>query len=127
MLKQLKILSFGTLTLFPLLLGAVMAPLSVDYPYPDALEQGCHLFSAKCSTCHAIKLSLQSEYILPSYWKKIVQEMAEKPHSNIQAEEIPTIYEFLVYDSATRRKRQLDDAMSNASDAKRAVYALFFS
>lgn len=70
------------------------------------------LYVAKCSTCHSISKSNNANDILPSDWKATIGGMASMKNSGISRTDQELIYDYLVYDSATRRKKKLDQQIS---------------
>jgi len=63
------------------------------------------LFAKKCSGCHTLARAINSDFVLEDEWERYVKRMMNKAGpSVINAAEGKQIYEFLVYDSKTRRK-----------------------
>lgn len=81
--------------------------------YPSSIQKNYALFQEKCSQCHSLGTSLNSDMVLPSYWQKTIKSMQAKPGSNISDKDAQKIYEFLVFDSSERRKKELDDELSS--------------
>ncbi len=79
--------------------------------YPVELQQTYDLFVNRCSPCHGLESTINSQYVLPSYYKEMVQEMKELPDSGISQSDADKIYEFLVYDAYKRHRRELRDAL----------------
>jgi hypothetical protein len=85
----------------------------------DSVKQGKELFNMRCSTCHSLQLSTNHDDLLPSYWRATVPRMAAMANSGISGNETQPIYEYLVYFSATRRKRQLEEQLASLSEGER--------
>lgn len=75
--------------------------------YPASMQEANTLFEAKCATCHELKDTTRSPGVLPSYWEKTVKDMQVKPDSNMTGSDTEILTKFLIYDSATRRKREV--------------------
>ncbi|MFA6915449.1 MAG: cytochrome c [Parachlamydiales bacterium] len=66
------------------------------------------LYVQKCSSCHSLSKSNYAKDILPSDWRDTISRMAALKNANISGTDQELIYDYLVYDSATRRKIKLD-------------------
>lgn len=84
----------------------------------QAFSQSCPpqdlkaLYQDRCSSCHSINKSNYSQNVLPSYWEDCIRRMAIMPNSNISNLEEILLYEYIVYYTATRRKKQLEQQLS---------------
>ena len=97
-------------------------PATIDVSkYPDALKENYELFSQKCTQCHKLSRPINSDYALPDEWSRYVKRMMHKPGSGISSSEGKKIYEFLVYDSAVRKKAMLDDKLAKATAEEKAA------
>ena len=105
-------------------------PTSIDVSqYPPKMKMYYHLFLNKCSACHTIARPINSQFLEltaaeqaadkktnpeifshpkvwqvgQKIWSRYVHKMMSKPGSNIRPSEGKRIFEFLVYDSKTRK------------------------
>ncbi len=99
----------------------VMACNAVLAPVPFQLEDLQKLYIERCSICHSLSKSNYSSHILPSDWKACIASMAALPRSNLSTRDQQLIYEYLVYDSATRRKAKLERQLSSLSSKEKAA------
>jgi cytochrome c5 len=84
-------------------------PATIDVStYPAAMKAGYKLFATRCSKCHTIARAINSEFVLEDEWERYVKRMMRKPGSGISANDGKTIYEFLAFDSKTRKKALYD-------------------
>lgn len=80
-------------------------PATIDVStYPKDMQDRYKVFSAKCTKCHTLARPINCEFALEDEWERYVKRMMRKPGSNINAQEGKAIYEFLAYDSKTRKK-----------------------
>lgn len=80
-------------------------PATIDIAkYPADMKAGYKLFATRCSKCHTIARAINSEFVLEDEWERYVKRMMRKPGSGISANDGKTIYEFLAFDSKTRKK-----------------------
>ena len=87
-------------------------PATIDVSkYPPEIQDDYKLFSKKCTHCHTLARPINSDYALPDEWSRYVKRMMRKPDSQISADEAKKIYDFLVYDSKTRKKDLLEKKM----------------
>jgi hypothetical protein len=92
--------------------------------YPDGIKDNYETFKEKCTQCHKLSRPINSDYALPDEWSRYVKRMMHKPGSGINATEGKKIYEFLVYDSSTRKKAMVDEKLAKATpDEKKAAEA----
>lgn len=87
--------------------------------YNATMQSTYDLVVNRCSTCHSMKDTFQSKEVLPSYWEKIVPDMAARPKSGISSSEIGPITDFLIYDSAKRRSFKLKREMKDLDEAQK--------
>lgn len=87
--------------------------------YPGKMQAYSELYKNKCSACHELSKSKRASNIMPSDWDKVVKRMAQLPDSHISPSEEQQIVEFLIYDSATRRKSKLEAGLKKLSQAER--------
>ncbi len=89
-------------------------PATIDVSrYPKAVRDIYPLFREKCSQCHRLNHTINSDHhALPDEWEGIVNRMWLKPGSKINHTEAKQIVEFLIYDSSVRRKSALDKMLT---------------
>jgi hypothetical protein len=73
--------------------------------YPPEVHADYHLFTIRCSKCHALSRALQSGITDDAYWADYVERMRRQPGSGIAPEESPRIQRFLHYYSLAVRAR----------------------
>jgi hypothetical protein len=96
-------------------------PATIDVSkYPARMQEYYRLFSRKCSQCHRLSRPINSDYVLPDQWSRYIKRMMYKPGSNISRSEAKNIYEFLVYDSSVRKKKELQAKLKTLSPAQSA-------
>jgi hypothetical protein len=76
--------------------------------YPKDMQDKYKLFSVKCSKCHTLARPINSDYVLEDEWERYVKRMMHNAGTFISPDEGKSIYEFLVYDSKTRKKALYD-------------------
>ena len=97
--------SHGDEPLDPRIAAYDKGPATIDVSkYPADMQANYKLFSKKCTHCHTLARPINCEFALPDEWSRYVKRMMRKPDSQISADEAKKIYEFLVYDSKTRKK-----------------------
>ena len=72
-----------------------------------SINQSRELFESRCSQCHGINEASNMDSYLPSSIQTIVEKMQHKSGSGISSHEAEQIYEYLVYDCATKHPDQL--------------------
>lgn len=94
----------------PRILAYDKGPAKIDvskYP-PDMQEIYNKVFSVKCKKCHTLARPINCELVLAEEWERYLKRMMRKAGTFISAEQGKQIYEFMVYDSKTRKKGMLD-------------------
>jgi hypothetical protein len=89
--------------------------------YPSGIQQDYEVFTQKCSQCHKLSRPINSDFVLPDEWSRYIHRMMSKPGSGIDSGSGAKIYDFLVYDSSTRKKATLDAKLAKASPAEKAA------
>lgn len=80
-------------------------PATIDVSkYPFEMQENYKLFAKKCSSCHTLARPINCDFALPDEWERYVKRMMRKPNSGINSADGKKIFEFLVYDSKTRRQ-----------------------
>lgn len=84
-------------------------PAKIDVSkYPPDMKDRYKVFIAKCGKCHTPARAINCEFVLDDEWERYVKRMMNKSGTFISADEGKAIYEFLVYDSKTRKKALYD-------------------
>lgn len=84
------------------------------------LQADADLFKTKCSTCHTLEKSLDSQNYLPSQVRQLVTLMASMPDAKIRADEQERIVHFLINYNATKNREGLLQALNQLSPEMRA-------
>lgn len=96
-------------TLDPRIAAYDKGPAKIDVSkYPAAMQAGYKLFATRCGKCHTIARAINSDFVLEDEWERYVKRMMRKPGSGISANDGKIIYEFLAFDSKTRKKALYD-------------------
>jgi len=66
------------------------------------------LFERKCGSCHTLARPINCDFVLEEEWERYVKRMMNKSGTFISSRQGREIYEFLVYDSKTRKKELYD-------------------
>ncbi len=85
-------------------------PAKIDVSkYPPDMQAKYTLFAKKCSGCHTLARAINCDFVLDDEWERYVKRMMNKAGpSVINADEGKQIYDFVVYDSKTRKKAMYD-------------------
>jgi len=76
--------------------------------YPEAMRDAYRLFSVKCGKCHTLARPINADFVLEEEWERYIKRMMNKAGTFISPTEGKTIYDFLVYDSQTRKRDAYD-------------------
>ncbi len=80
-------------------------PAKIDVSkYPPEMKADYKVFVAKCGGCHTLARAINSDFVLDAEWERYVKRMMAKAGTLIAPAEGKQIYEFLAYDSKTRKK-----------------------
>lgn len=80
-------------------------PASIDVSkYPADQQTNYKAFASRCAKCHTLARPINSSFALPDEWERYIKRMMRKPGSGISSEDGKKIFEFLKYDSQTRKK-----------------------
>ena len=89
----------------PRILAYDKGPAKIDVSkYPPEMKAKYKIFADKCSKCHTIARPINCEFALEDEWERYIKRMMNKAGTLISADDGKQIYEFLVYDSKTRKK-----------------------
>jgi hypothetical protein len=82
--------------------------------YPADMQAKYKVFAKKCSNCHTIARAINCEFVLEDEWERYVKRMMRKAGTLISADEGKQIFEFVTYDSKTRKKALFDKKSASA-------------
>lgn len=92
-------------------------PATIDVSkYPPEMQENYKVFSKKCSQCHTLARPINCDFALEEDWSRYVKRMMYKPNSGINSADAKKIYEFLVYDSKTRKKEMYEKKLKEAQN-----------
>jgi hypothetical protein len=102
----------------PRILKYDKGPAKIDVSkYPAEMQNKYKVFAKKCSSCHTIARPINCEFALDDEWERYIKRMMRKAGpSLISADEGKQIFEFLVYDSKTRKKALYDQKSAAATE-----------
>lgn len=93
-------------------------PATIDVgKYPAAMQADYKVFAQKCSHCHTLARAINCDFALPDEWERYVKRMMRKPNSEISAAEAKAIFEFLAFDSKTRKKDMYERKLKEEAQA----------
>jgi cytochrome c5 len=96
-------------TLDPRIAAYDKGPATIDVSkYPADMQARYKVFTARCSKCHTIARPINCDFVLEAEWERYVKRMMRKPGSGISSSDGQKIYEFLAFDSKTRKKALYD-------------------
>ena len=91
-------------------------PATIDVSkYPPEMQERYKLFAKRCSKCHTLARPINCDFALEDEWERYVKRMMRKPGSNLSAAEGKEIFEFLVYDSKTRKKAMYEKKLKGSA------------
>jgi hypothetical protein len=94
-------------------------PATIDISkYPADMQADYKVFSKKCSQCHTLARPINCDFALPDEWERYVKRMMRKPNSGISSDEAKQIFDFLVYDSKTRKKEMYEKKLKEQGQAQ---------
>jgi cytochrome c5 len=101
----------------PRILKYDKGPAKIDVSkYPADVQKKYQVFTKKCSSCHTIARPINCEFALDDEWERYIKRMMRKAGpSLISADEGKQIFEFLTYDSKTRKKVLFDKKTADAA------------
>ena len=86
--------------------------------YPPDMQAKYKAFAKKCSNCHSLARAINCEFALDDEWERYVKRMMRKAGTLISPDEGKQIFEFVTYDSKTRKKALYDRKLAEAERAK---------
>ena len=104
----------------PRILKYDKGPSKIDVSkYPPDIQKKYALFTKKCSQCHTIARPINCDFALEEEWDRYIHRMMRKAGpSAISADDGKAIFEFLVYDSKTRKKVMYEKKTAEAKEQK---------
>jgi hypothetical protein len=101
----------------PRILAYDKGPAKIDVSkYPADMKANYKVFAEKCSKCHTIARAINCEFATEDEWERYVKRMMNKGGSMFTAKDGKQIFEFLVYDSKTRKKALYDKKMKEGTE-----------
>lgn len=110
LLAALALFAAGSLTrgeepVDPRIAAYDKGPATIDVSkYPPEMQKSYKLFAERCAKCHTVARAINSDFVLEDEWERYVKRMMRKPGSGIASADGKAIFEFLAYDSKTRKK-----------------------
>lgn len=93
-------------------------PATIDVSkYPAGMQARYKVFAARCTKCHTLARPINCDFALDEEWERYVKRMMRKPGSGISANDGKQIFEFLAYDSKTRKKALFERKLTEAGKA----------
>jgi hypothetical protein len=84
-------------------------PAKIDVSkYPPEMQQNYKVFLVKCAKCHTVARAINCDFALEDEWERYVKRMMNKAGTFISPTEGKQIFDFVVYDSKTRKKELYD-------------------
>ena len=104
----------------PRILKYDKGPSKIDVSkYPPDMQKKYALFTKKCAQCHTIARPINCDFALEEEWDRYIHRMMRKAGSSaISPDDGKAIFEFLVYDSKTRKKAMYDKKMAETKEQK---------
>ena len=102
----------------PRILAYDKGPAKIDVSkYPPDMKAKYKVFSEKCAKCHSIARAINCEFALDDEWERYIKRMMNKAGpSVISATDGKQIFEFVVYDSNTRKKALYDKKLKEGAN-----------
>ena len=105
----------------PRILKYDKGPAKIDISkYPADMQKRYKVFEKKCASCHTLARPINCEFALDDEWERYIKRMMRKAGpSLISADDGKQIFEFVSYDSKTRRKALFDKKTAEAAKEAR--------
>jgi hypothetical protein len=81
--------------------------------YPADMQAKYKVFAKKCTNCHTLARAINCDFATDDEWERYVKRMMRKAGTLISADEGKEIFEFVTYDSKTRKKALYDKKMAS--------------
>lgn len=99
----------------PRILAYDKGPAKVDVSkYPQDIQADYKVFLTKCSKCHTVARAINCEFALDEEWERYVKRMMNKAGTFISPVEGKQIFDFVSYDSKTRKKALYERKLKEA-------------
>jgi len=100
----------------PRILAYDTGPAKIDVSkYPENMKVAYKVFTVKCGKCHTPARAINCDFALEDEWERYVKRMMRKAGTLISPDEGKQIFEFVVYDSKTRKKALYDKKLKEAA------------
>jgi hypothetical protein len=100
----------------PRVLAYDKGPAKIDVSkYPENMKAAYKGFSVKCGKCHTPARAINCDFALEDEWERYVKRMMRKAGTFISPDEGKQIFEFVAYDSKTRKKALYDKKLKEAA------------
>jgi len=100
----------------PRILAYDKGPAKIDVSkYPENMKAAYKVFTVKCGKCHTPARAINCDFALEDEWERYVKRMMRKAGTLISPDEGKQIFEFVVYDSKTRKKALYDKKLKEAA------------
>lgn len=95
-------------------------PATIDISkYPPEMQENYKVFAKKCSSCHTLARPINCDFALPDEWERYVKRMMRKPNSGINSDDGKKIFDFVVYDSKTRKKEMYEKKLKEQGQTQK--------
>lgn len=104
----------------PRILKYDKGPAKIDISkYPADMQKKYKVFEKKCGNCHTLARPINCDFALDDEWERYIKRMMRKAGPSLMnADDGKQIFEFLVYDSKTRKKAMYDKKAAESKDAR---------
>ncbi len=72
--------------------------------YPEAMKKKYKVFADLCGRCHPLARAVNCDFALEEDWERYIKRMMRRGGRLISADDAQEIFDFVVYDSKTRKK-----------------------
>ena len=105
----------------PRILKYDKGPAKIDVSkYPADMQKRYKVFEKKCTSCHTLARPINCEFALDDEWERYIKRMMRKAGpSLISADDGKQIFEFVTFDSKTRKKALFDKKTADAAKEAR--------
>ena len=80
-------------------------PVSVDVSgYPPNIQAGYQLVLKSCGKCHTVARALNTS-ATPLFWSHYLGNLQTQRKTDLKADEIQKVFDFLMYDQANRKDK----------------------
>lgn len=95
-------------------------PAKIDVSkYPPEMKARYKLFTEKCGKCHTVARAINCDFVLEDEWERYIKRMMNKAGSFISPAEGKQIFEFVAYDSKTRKSALYKQKANEANEPVR--------